>query len=85
MIFAQMGMMQAIHRHHKRVFNPDRKDTLGSAEAEARYVMAASRTFFGLQLGHPFSNSPNFFGERLFGLDVDRDHPVDQFTYSIGD
>jgi hypothetical protein len=27
MIFAQMGMMQAIHRHHKRVFNPDRKDT----------------------------------------------------------
>jgi hypothetical protein len=26
MIFAQMGMMQAIHRHHKRVFNPDRKD-----------------------------------------------------------
>jgi len=23
MIFAQMGMMQAIHRHHKRVFNPD--------------------------------------------------------------
>jgi hypothetical protein len=27
MIFAQMGMLQAIHRHHKRVFNPDRKDT----------------------------------------------------------
>ena len=27
MIFAQMGMMQAIHRHHKREFNPDRKDT----------------------------------------------------------
>jgi hypothetical protein len=27
MIFAQMGMMQAVHRHHKRVFNPDRKDT----------------------------------------------------------
>jgi hypothetical protein len=26
MIFAQMGMLQAIHRHHKRVFNPDRKD-----------------------------------------------------------
>jgi hypothetical protein len=25
MIFAQ-GMMQAVHRHHKRVFNPDRKD-----------------------------------------------------------
>ena len=27
MIFAQMGMQQAIHRHHKRVFNPERKDT----------------------------------------------------------
>jgi hypothetical protein len=27
MIFAQMGMLQAIHRHHKRVFNPERKDT----------------------------------------------------------
>ena len=26
MIFAQMGMLQAIHRHHKRVFNTDRKD-----------------------------------------------------------
>ena len=26
MIFAQMGMMQAIHRHQQRVFNPDRKD-----------------------------------------------------------
>jgi hypothetical protein len=26
MIFAQMGMLQAIHRHHQRVFNPDRKD-----------------------------------------------------------
>jgi len=26
MIFAQMGMQQAIHRQHKRVFNPDRKD-----------------------------------------------------------
>jgi hypothetical protein len=27
MIFAQMAMLQAIHRHHKREFNPDRKDT----------------------------------------------------------
>src|SRR5258705_9889964 len=27
MIFAQMGMLQAIHRHRQRVFNPDRKDT----------------------------------------------------------
>ena len=27
MIFAQMAMLQAVHRHHKRVFNPDRKDT----------------------------------------------------------
>jgi hypothetical protein len=27
MIFAQMGMMQAVHRHHKQVINPDRKDT----------------------------------------------------------
>jgi hypothetical protein len=26
MIFAQMGMMQAVHRHRERVFNPDRKD-----------------------------------------------------------
>ncbi len=26
MIFAQMGMMQAIHRHRQRVFNPDRTD-----------------------------------------------------------
>jgi len=26
LIFAQMGMMQAIHRHRERVFNPDRKD-----------------------------------------------------------
>jgi len=26
MVFAQMGMLQAIHRHQKRVFNPDRKD-----------------------------------------------------------
>jgi hypothetical protein len=25
-IFAQMGMLQAIHSHHKQVFNPDRKD-----------------------------------------------------------
>ena len=27
MTFAQMGMLQAIHRHHKRVYTPDRKDT----------------------------------------------------------
>jgi hypothetical protein len=27
MIFAQMGMLQAVHRHQKREFNPDRKDT----------------------------------------------------------
>jgi hypothetical protein len=27
MIFAQMGMLQAVHRHHKRVFNPDRNNT----------------------------------------------------------
>src|SRR5882757_8606069 len=26
MIFPQMGMLQAIHRHRHRVFNPDRKD-----------------------------------------------------------
>jgi len=26
MIFAQMGMLQAIHRRRQRVFNPDRKD-----------------------------------------------------------
>ena len=26
MIFARMGMLQAVHRHRKRVFNPDRKD-----------------------------------------------------------
>jgi hypothetical protein len=25
-IFAQMGMLQAIHRHRERIFNPDRKD-----------------------------------------------------------
>jgi len=25
MIFAQMGMLQAIHRHQKRAFNPERK------------------------------------------------------------
>jgi hypothetical protein len=31
MIFAQMGMMQAIHRHHKREFNPARKDTFGKS------------------------------------------------------
>jgi hypothetical protein len=29
MIFTQMGMMQAIHRHHKRVFNPIAKTTIG--------------------------------------------------------
>jgi len=27
MIFAQMAILQAIHRHHKRVFNSERKDT----------------------------------------------------------
>jgi hypothetical protein len=27
MIFARMATLQAIHRHHKQVFNPDRKDT----------------------------------------------------------
>ena len=26
MIFAQMGMLQAVHRHRERLFNPDRKD-----------------------------------------------------------
>jgi len=31
MIFAQMGMMQAIHRHRKREFNPARKDTFGKS------------------------------------------------------
>jgi hypothetical protein len=37
MIFAQMGMMRAIHRHRERVFNPDRKDThLGETQAEER-------------------------------------------------
>jgi len=27
MIFARMATLQAIHRHHTQVFNPDRKDT----------------------------------------------------------
>jgi hypothetical protein len=27
MIFARMATLQAIRRHHKQVFNPDRKDT----------------------------------------------------------
>jgi hypothetical protein len=27
MIFAQMGMLRAVHRDQKRVFDPDRKDT----------------------------------------------------------
>jgi hypothetical protein len=27
MTFARMAALQAIHRHQKRVFNPDRKDT----------------------------------------------------------
>jgi hypothetical protein len=26
LIFTQMGMLQAVHRHRERVFNPDRKD-----------------------------------------------------------
>jgi hypothetical protein len=26
MIFAQMGMLRAIHRHRERVFDPDRKE-----------------------------------------------------------
>jgi len=39
MIFAQMGMLQAIHRHHTAVFNPDRKDThTGETKAEERSV-----------------------------------------------
>ena len=39
MIFAQMGMLQAIHRNHKRVFNPDLKDThWGKTQAEERPV-----------------------------------------------
>jgi hypothetical protein len=32
MIFAQMGMLQAIHRHRERVFNPDAKTTIGENE-----------------------------------------------------
>jgi hypothetical protein len=35
MIFAQMGMMQAIHRHHKRDFNPDRKDHRSSGPCDS--------------------------------------------------
>jgi len=31
MIFAQMGMMQASYRHHKRQFNPARKDPFGKS------------------------------------------------------
>jgi hypothetical protein len=27
MTFARMAALQAIHRYHKQVFNPDRKDT----------------------------------------------------------
>ena len=42
MIFTQMGTMQAVHRHHKRVFNPDRKDThLGETQAEEGPMMDA--------------------------------------------
>ncbi len=37
MIFDQMGMLRAIHRHHKREFNPDRKDhQLGETQAEEK-------------------------------------------------
>jgi len=40
MIFAQMGMLQAIHRHHRRVFNPDRKDHhWGETQAEERSLV----------------------------------------------
>jgi len=40
MIFAQMGTLQAIHRHRERVFNPDRKDpALGETQAKERSMM----------------------------------------------
>jgi hypothetical protein len=35
-MMARIGVMRALNRHVERVFNPDRKDHQGPAEAEAR-------------------------------------------------
>jgi hypothetical protein len=41
MILAQMGMLQAIHRHRERVFNPDRKDPHWENEERSASVSPA--------------------------------------------
>jgi hypothetical protein len=43
MIFAQMGMLQATHRHRERVFNPDRKDHYWGKRNEERSMTELSR------------------------------------------
>jgi hypothetical protein len=45
--FARIGTLQAINRHVRRVFNPDRKETMGAQKAGARpmtggYIPTAS-------------------------------------------
>jgi hypothetical protein len=47
--FAQMGMMQAIHRRHKREFNPDRKDPQETSVEQLR-IVARLGGFRGLRL-----------------------------------
>jgi hypothetical protein len=37
-MFARIGMMRTLNRRHVREFNPNRKDPLGQAQAEARSV-----------------------------------------------
>jgi hypothetical protein len=38
-MFARIGVMRALNRHHVREFDLDRVPHHGGAEAEARYVM----------------------------------------------
>jgi hypothetical protein len=47
-MMARIGVLRALNRHVVRVFNPDRKDTLGEAQAEegpmtTRSVLATDR------------------------------------------
>ena len=38
-MMARIGVMKALNRHVERVFNPDRKETLGEAEAQEGQVV----------------------------------------------
>jgi hypothetical protein len=52
-MMARIGVMKALNRHVERVFNPDRKETLGEAEAQEGPMTVLIYVDTSKQIGDP--------------------------------